>query len=90
MRQQRIIGFGFGRDGRDEAARKRSADRLDGGCRNRRVPVVLVDDTGTEAHGMEIQVLGYGMMVVPGSRGALLIGAVGRVMGMVGRAMVRM
>jgi hypothetical protein len=43
-------------------------NRLDGLGQGDRIPMILVDDSETEAYGVEIEVLGYGMMVVPGPR----------------------
>jgi len=43
-------------------------NRLDGLVQGGRIPLILVDDSETEAYGMEIEVLGYEMMVVPGPR----------------------
>ncbi|MBU2501565.1 hypothetical protein KJ682_09590 [bacterium] len=52
----------------DETAWNRNMNRLDGLVQGGRIPLILVDDSETEAYGMEIEVLGYEMMVVPGPR----------------------
>lgn len=51
--------------------------------------MVLVDDSETETYGMEIEVLGYRMMVVLGPRGVVLLGVTRRGMGMIGVRMMR-
>ena len=89
MQEQRVNWYGLGCFGRDEAAQERSRNRIDGCSQSRRIPVVLVDCPETEAHGMEIQVLSHGVMVVPVIRRVLIIGTVGRSMVMVGMRLMR-
>lgn len=84
MQEQGIIRYGRGWFGRDEAAPVRNWNRSDGCIQSHRIPVVLVGCPEAEAHGMVIQVLSYGMMVVLVPGRVLLIGSVDRSMVMVG------
>lgn len=52
--------------------------------------MVLLNDPETGAHGMEIQVLSHGMMVVLVLRRVLLIGAVNRTVVMAGLRVMRL
>lgn len=89
MQEQRVNWYGLDWFGRDEAAQERPWNQIDGCSHNRRIPVVLVNRPETEAHGMEIQVLSHGVMMVPVFRRVLIIGAVDGNMVMVGMRLMR-
>ncbi|MBA4377721.1 MAG: hypothetical protein C0395_03565 [Gemmatimonas sp.] len=89
MQAQRIIRYGLDRFGRDETAWARCRYRRDGCDQDRGNPVVPIDRLEARAHGMDVQVLSRGMMVVLVLRSAVVIGVVGRCMGVVDRLLMR-
>ena len=89
MQEQWIIRWGLGWFGSDETGPERNSHRLDGCNQGHRIPAVRVNGPETEAHGMEVQVLSHGMMVVVVLRRVLLLGTVDRSMVMVGMRLMR-
>ena len=68
MQKQRIVRCRLDWFDGDETAPNGIMNRLDRLNRGVRIPVVLGDDSETEAHRMGVEVLRYGMMVVLGPR----------------------
>lgn len=68
MQKQRIVRCRPGWFDGYETAPNGRTNRFDGLSQGGRIPMILVDYPETEAYGVEIEVLGYGMMVVLGPR----------------------
>ena len=68
MQKQWIVRCQLGWFDGYEIALNGIMNRFDGLSWSGRIPVVLGDDSETEAHRMEVEVLRYGMMVVLGPR----------------------